>query len=64
MLKRNGRDVKTRKTNEQGRRCLKKSAPYHDFPTAPKANYERGGGSQLDLNYGMKYFGKCIADTS
>ena len=42
-------------------------APNQDVPSAPKANYERGGGSQLDkptfTNCGKKHFGKCLAGT-
>ena len=67
-LKRRGIYVKRGRTHEQSQLRCKKRTPNQDVPIAPKANYERGGGSQLDKpiisNYGKKHFGKCLAGSS
>lgn len=47
---------------------FKKRAPNKDVPSAPKANFERGGGSQFDRhscsNCGKKHFVKYLVGTS
>ena len=47
-LKRRGRYENRGRTHEQSPLRCKKRTPNQDVPIGPKANYERGGGSQLD----------------
>ena len=50
MLERRGRDTKSGRTDEYDQHRFKKRALNKDIPSAPKANYKRSGGSQLDQN--------------
>ena len=67
-LGRRRRDAKNRRTNEQVQPKFKKRVPNQDGLSSPKANYERGGGSQVVkptcATYGKKHFGKFLAGTS
>ena len=64
-LYRRSKDAKRGRTDEQGQPRFKKRAPNQDVPNAPKADYEKGGGSQIDKptcsNYGKKHFVKYLA---
>ncbi|TMX02267.1 hypothetical protein EJD97_022190 [Solanum chilense] len=62
------RDDKRGITNEKVQHKFKKRASNQDGYIAPKANYERGGGSQVAkpncVTCGKRHLGKCLAGTS
>ena len=65
---RRSRDAKKGRDDEQVQHKFKKKAPNKDGSSDLKANYERGGGSQVVkptcATCGKKHFGKCLACTS
>ena len=58
------RDAKRGRTDEQGQPRIKKRDPNRDVPSPPKANYERGGGSDIDKTYLLKLWEETFWEVS